>query len=330
MITIHHNFDETKFKWLWAKYVKAGNIEKHCTACMIGPYSKKFSGTSNHNLLEQPTLVMDEVPEGQYEAIYFCGVLKKGYLNKNPLKNNYPHNVHFAIRPVDGEHDVWDFENWHVEIENGKLERIPATYELGAKFFKEPYTPHFYTCRIFRWMVGHFYPQELIDRTYGYPEFIYESGTERKINLYELFNTIRENGYNYAKLQFEEDNDCGTYFDSVIEQYEANHPESTAAVRDKRLFVFTHNLFNRADFKDGTIDCASCGGADYMEYEHYTYFEYEGVEMYLSEEALLWPLFEMGIEDYLDMVDQNQQRKYIQIDPMQKIIQRIKNGEQHY
>jgi hypothetical protein len=75
MIVIHHNFDETKFKWLWAKYVNAGNIEKHCTASMIGPYSKKFSGASNKNLLLQPTLAMDELPDSMYEAIYFCGVL---------------------------------------------------------------------------------------------------------------------------------------------------------------------------------------------------------------------------------------------------------------
>ncbi len=162
MITIHHNFDETKFKWLWAKYVKAGNIEKHCTACLIGPYSKKFSGTSNHDLLEQPSLVMDEVPEGQYEAIYFCGVIKKGYLNKNPLKNNYPHNVHFAVRPSDGAHDVWDFENWHVEIDGGVLEPIPTESQLNNRFFQPPFDAHYYTCRIFRWMVGHFYPAEIV------------------------------------------------------------------------------------------------------------------------------------------------------------------------
>lgn len=160
MITIHHNFDERKFKWLWAKYVKAGNIDKHCTACLIGPYSKKFSGASNHDLLEQPSLVMDEVPEGQYEAIYFCGVI---YLNKNPEKNNYRHNVHFAVVPCEGAEDVWDFEEWHVEIEGGKLERIPATYELADEFFKAPYNAHYYTCRIFRWMVGHFYQDKLRD-----------------------------------------------------------------------------------------------------------------------------------------------------------------------
>lgn len=79
MITIHHNFEENRFKWFWAKYVKGGNIEKHCKACLLGPYSKKFSGASNKNLLNQPTLVMAEVPIKEYKAIYFCGILKKGY-----------------------------------------------------------------------------------------------------------------------------------------------------------------------------------------------------------------------------------------------------------
>ena len=163
MIIIHHNFDETKFKWLWAKYVRGGRIEKHCTASIPGLYSKKFSGTSNRYLLSQPTLCMDEVQEDMYEAIYFCGVLKKGYLHNDPLKNNYRHNVHFAVKPMEGAYDVWDFENWHVEIENGILERIPETYELHDKFFVEPYNSHYYTCRIFRWMVGHFYPELLHD-----------------------------------------------------------------------------------------------------------------------------------------------------------------------
>lgn len=153
MITIKHNFDETKFKWLWAKYVKAGNLGKHCTACLKGPYSKKFSGTSNKDLLNQPILAMDEVAIDDYKAIYFCGVLKKGY-----PKTNYPHNVHFAVLPEDGTTDVWEFENWHVEIENGRLLNIPAESEMDERFFSEPYDEHYYTCRIFRWMVGFFYP----------------------------------------------------------------------------------------------------------------------------------------------------------------------------
>ena len=175
MIKIHHNFDETKFKWLWAKYVKAGNIEKHCAACLLGQYSKKFSGSTNQKLLSKPVLKMDEFPEEGYEAIYFCGVIKKGYLNKHPLRNNYSHNVHFAVIPKKGKIDTYYFEDWHVEIQNGIIERIPEVYELPEKFFISPYTPHYYTCRIFRWMVGHFFPYNLLDVTYGYPQN--ESGT---------------------------------------------------------------------------------------------------------------------------------------------------------
>lgn len=159
MIKIRHNFDETKFKWLWAKYVKEGNVEKHCTACLKGPYSKKFSGASNKNLLSQPELIMDEVPEDDFKAIYFCGVIKKGY-----PQNNYPHNVHFAIIPEKGTKDIWDFENWHVEIEGGRLSPIPGEKELDQRFFNEPYDAHYYTCRIFRWMVSFFYPS-LIHKT---------------------------------------------------------------------------------------------------------------------------------------------------------------------
>lgn len=154
MIVIKHNFDETKFKWLWAKYVKSGNLEKHCTACLKGPYSKKFSCASNKNLLQQPVLTMDEVPSDDYQAIYFCGVLKKGY-----PRSNYPHNVHFAVVPEEGATDVWDFENWHVEITGRKLSPIPSEEMLNEKFFVAPYDEHYYTCRIFRWMLGFFYPE---------------------------------------------------------------------------------------------------------------------------------------------------------------------------
>ena len=43
MIKIKHNLDADKFKWLWCKYVQAGNDEKHCTNSLKGKYSKKFS-----------------------------------------------------------------------------------------------------------------------------------------------------------------------------------------------------------------------------------------------------------------------------------------------
>lgn len=214
MITIHHNFDPKKFMWLWAKYVKAGNIDKHCTACLIGSYSKKFSGTSNLKMLEQTTVVMDEVADGQYEAIYFCGVLKTGYLHKNPLKNNYQHNVLFAIKPVKDVHDVYEFENWRVEIKGGLLERIPATYELNDRFFQSPYTSHYYTCRIFRWMVGHFYPQELRDGRFGYPENLISVEGDMSISTDELISDLLRWGRFYAQEMIE-DETCWGFFDDI-------------------------------------------------------------------------------------------------------------------
>ncbi len=213
MIKIHHNFDETKFKWLWAKYVKAGNIEKHCTASMLGQYSKKFSGTSNKNLLSQSELKMDEVAEGDYEAVYFCGVLKKGYLNKDATKNNYRHNVHFAICPKEGAHDVWDFEEWHVNIDGGLLEHIPETFELKEKFFQEPYTSHYYTCRIFRWVVGHFYPQELHDKKFGFSEIIQSRDGRTSIKSEKLILDLIRLGKHYAENYFN-DATCYGFFDN--------------------------------------------------------------------------------------------------------------------
>lgn len=62
MIIINHNFKLSKPKWLWAKYVYAGDLSKHFTACIKGKYSKKFSGTSNKDMISQTVLFMDEYP----------------------------------------------------------------------------------------------------------------------------------------------------------------------------------------------------------------------------------------------------------------------------
>lgn len=154
-VTIHHNFDEKKFRYLWAKYVHSGNLEHHCAQCMRGKYSKLFSGY-NENLISQPVLDMNEVRVSDYKALYFCGVFKQGY-----PRTNYPHNVHFIVIPEKGATAHWEFENWKVDIENGRLSAIPEESDLDDRFFKEPYDEHFYTCRNFRWMVGFFYPELL-------------------------------------------------------------------------------------------------------------------------------------------------------------------------
>ncbi len=287
MITIHHNFDETQFKWLWARYVKAGNLEKHCVNCIPGVYSKKFSGSSNLDLLSQPSLVMDEVPDGLYEAIYFCGVLKKGYLNKNPFLNNYRHNVHFAVRPQKGEHDVWDFENWHVVIEDGVLESIPATCELGNSFFQKPYTSHFYSCRIFRWMVGHFYPEMLRDIKHGYPEIISSSLGNEKMYTMDLIKELISSGKTYVEDFLHDDSSWG-YFSNA----------------DEKEFKFKYGLVNRVDVGNYISENMG-GGCGPILLEVYS--DYSST---LIEEDMV-RYIELGIEEALDKYFPYQERRCI-------------------
>lgn len=151
MITIHHNFDPEQFEWLWAKYVNGGNITQHCFICLKGAQSKKFSKAYNPDMVNQPVIAMDEKPDSDYDAVYFCGVSKKGF----------DHNVHLVVRPEQGTNSEWKFENWHAEIENGTVEMLPCAGELKPEYFSEPYSEHYYTCRNFLWMVGQYYPDAL-------------------------------------------------------------------------------------------------------------------------------------------------------------------------
>lgn len=305
MIVIHHNFDEKAFKWLWAKYVKAGNIHSHCTACILGPYSKKFSGSQNHDLKSQPTLVMDEFDSDSYEAIYFCGVLKKGYLNKNPLKNNYKHNVHFAVRPQDGAVDEWIFENWYVKIEGGLLEKIPTVSELPEIFFQHPYSPHFYTCRIFRWMLGHFYSDVLIDVTYGYPDCNVYLETGETMSLYSLFDIIISEGFNYAQNSFEGEEGL-SFLKSLNQDYRLGG-------LNLYLLSFKNKCFDRGVFSNYILKKAKNSNSKKVIPRQKIYIETGKKLLMLSKDSLLWPLFEIGIENYLDNVATYQERKFIDI-----------------
>ena len=155
MITIKHNIDSKRFSTLWAKYVRTPNILQHCQNCIHGPYSKKF-GLKNPNFNNETTMTFDETDN--YQAIYFCGISKKDASKRM----NYPHNLHFAIIPHEGAKDVWEFEEWHVEIEGGYLSRIPGENEIPKKYKQGIYDEHYYTCRIFRWVLGFFYLHELV------------------------------------------------------------------------------------------------------------------------------------------------------------------------
>lgn len=151
MITIHHNFDPEQFEWLWAKYVNGGNVSQHCFPCLKGKQSKKFSKAYNPDMGNHPVIDMDETPDSDYDAVYFCGVSKKGYI----------HNVHLVVRPSEGNIEHWKFDGWDVEIQNGTVDMIPCAGELKPEYFNAPYDEHYYTCRNFLWMVGAYYPEAL-------------------------------------------------------------------------------------------------------------------------------------------------------------------------
>lgn len=142
-ITIRHNFRPDDFMWLWAKYVVGFNERYHCTNCLRGPYSRRFSKARNPNLATEREITFDE--HTGHHAIYICGVARKGY----STKTNYDHNVHLAIRPSPGMTATFAFEHWRVGIDNGDVLAIPDRTAIPNHFSTLP--GQFTTCRIFRW-----------------------------------------------------------------------------------------------------------------------------------------------------------------------------------
>jgi len=142
-VIIRHNFVPDDFMWLWAKYAVGFNECYHCTNCLRGRYSTRFSKARNPGLANDCTITFDE--HAGHQAIYICGVARKGYSSKK----NYEHNVHLAIRPSPGRRSFFAFEDWHVEAEDGEVLSIPGTDDLDRRFLQ--LAPAFTTCRIFRW-----------------------------------------------------------------------------------------------------------------------------------------------------------------------------------
>lgn len=151
-VVIRHNFTPHDFMWLWAKYVVGFNERYHCTNCLRGPYSARFSKAKNPRLAEEREIAFDE--HVGHSAIYICGVARKGYSSKK----NYEHNVHLAIRPAAETTDLFEFEQWKVKVEGGLVLPIPATEDLDARFRGLP--PAYTTCRIFRWAAGRVFSSE--------------------------------------------------------------------------------------------------------------------------------------------------------------------------
>jgi hypothetical protein len=151
-VGIWHNFTPDDFMWLWAKYVVGFNEKYHCTNCVSGRYSHRFSKARNPQLAQQREIDFDE--HSCHHAIYICGVARKGY----SVKKNYKHNVHLAIKPTPSSTSRFQFEKWTVEVQNGVVLPIPGP-EAMLPIFKD--LPDAYTtCRIFRWAAGFYTADE--------------------------------------------------------------------------------------------------------------------------------------------------------------------------
>ena len=142
-VVIRHNFTPDDFMWLWAKYVIGFNEQYHCTNCLRGRYSRRFSKARNPLLAQEHEVAFDE--HDGHQAIYICGVARKGY----STKKNYSHNVHIAIAPMADQRDAFQFDKWVVQIENGTILPIPSLVDLPPHLLRLP--KPFTTCRIFRW-----------------------------------------------------------------------------------------------------------------------------------------------------------------------------------
>lgn len=142
MITVKHNLDSKKFKWLWAKYVIGVNLNHHCTNSLKGLYSKKFSKL-NPDFNSTETIVFDELEK--FNAIYICGVSSHKYT----IKQNYPFNLHLVLIPKPGAKTKYSFLDWNFDITNATVSEIITEGELSVEYKKLP--PEYTTCRIFRW-----------------------------------------------------------------------------------------------------------------------------------------------------------------------------------
>ncbi len=102
-------------------------------------------------LAQEHEIAFDE--HDGHQAIYICGVARKGY----STKKNYEHNVHLAIVPDADAASQFHFEQWRVEVEFGRIVAIPGVADLGPKNRRLPYP--YTSCRIFRWGSCFFSPE---------------------------------------------------------------------------------------------------------------------------------------------------------------------------
>lgn len=132
----------SRFKYLWLKYVRGVNLNYHCAKCLIGDYSEKIINT----MFKGRNIELDEYRCGYY---YLCGV-SIPYVWRN--------NFHLAFRYSEGK--KIKVERNGIRIIISDAEEIPIVpVDLNSNKHPRRFSPEFFTCR--NWQFANMIKEEL-------------------------------------------------------------------------------------------------------------------------------------------------------------------------
>lgn len=130
MVIINRMKVESKFMYLWLKYVNGVDLKVHCAKSLLGEYSKKISTSTKE--IDEPI----ELNEAECKAYYLCGVSKP---------YNWSKNFHLAFKEKDGARISIERNGILIEIENA--EEIPISAEYINPLDPNANKKAYYTCR---------------------------------------------------------------------------------------------------------------------------------------------------------------------------------------
>lgn len=126
----------SKFKYLWLKYIYGVNLNLHCARCLLGAYCKDI----NIETESISNIKLDEYPA---KAYYLCGVAKP---------TRWENNFHLAFIYKKGSTIEIDEHGIYVKIKDAKRIDI-AQVDIEKSPNPHKYDKKYNTCR--NWWFAH-------------------------------------------------------------------------------------------------------------------------------------------------------------------------------
>lgn len=129
------------YKYLWLKYVRGFDPQRHCAYCLIGDFSQKI----NPKMPVNQFIMLNET--SNYDCLYLCGVI--GYVN----------NLHIAFVPTNNPDDIIvqkTYRGDEVIISGAKRLSIPPL-PLNYNGLSRAFT----TCRNYQFGVNFYINQKI-------------------------------------------------------------------------------------------------------------------------------------------------------------------------